>query len=196
MKASQDDRHKLTQLNENKVEYTYGEIFFAPFLPMLDLVCPKNSDKIFWDIGCGSAKPVALAAMSGRFAHVKGVEFLSDLTTMAKQAMDELNRLAVEVSIDVCPISITQGDLLESGWQHEADVVYLSSVCFPIELTTAIKEQARSLKLGALIIALKPFQGDVQDFLTIVHQFKVLMTWGVQSVVVYKKIAPVVKEEK
>lgn len=50
---------------------------------MLDLVCPEKTDKIFWDIGCGSAKPVALAAMSGRFAHVKGVEFLPDLAALA-----------------------------------------------------------------------------------------------------------------
>lgn len=102
--------------------------------------------------------------------------------------MDELIRLAAEASIDLCPITVTQGDLLESGWQNEADIVYLSSVCFPIELTTAIKEQARSLKQGALIIALKPFQGNVSDFLKVAHQVKVLMTWGVQSITVYERV--------
>ena len=87
-------------------------------------------------------------------------------------------------------MQIVQGDMLECGWQHEADIVYVSSVCFPKELTDAITEQARNLKEGARIIALKAFDGEVSDFLNIVHCLKVLMTWGTQSVVIYERIGP------
>ena len=80
--------------------------------------------------------------------------------------------------------------MLECGWQHEADVVYVSSVCFPKELTDAITEQARNLKEGARIVTLKAFDGEVSDFLRIVYCLKVLMTWGTQSVVIYERIGP------
>ena len=93
--------------NLNRVEYTYGEIFFAPFLPILDLVCPHKTEKVFWDIGCGSAKPVALAAMTNRFDVCKGVEFLPDLAAMAVSAMKEVKQLCNEYSIEVSPIQIT-----------------------------------------------------------------------------------------
>ena len=42
-----------------------------------------------------------------------------------------------------------QGDMLECGWQHEADIVYISSVCFPKELTEAIGQMCVRLRPGA-----------------------------------------------
>jgi len=34
-------------------EFTYGEVNFANFLPMLDFVRPKSGE-VFYDLGCGS----------------------------------------------------------------------------------------------------------------------------------------------
>ena len=34
-------------------EFTYGEVNFANFLPMLDFVKPKSGE-VFYDLGCGS----------------------------------------------------------------------------------------------------------------------------------------------
>ena len=56
----------LQQKGLDKQEFTYGEIVFASFLPLLEFALAglPRGDKIFCDIGCGSAKPVAIAAMS------------------------------------------------------------------------------------------------------------------------------------
>ena len=70
------DRRKFSK---SRSEFTYGEIIFPTFLPVLELACEDRSGLIFWDIGCGSAKPVSIAAMTTHFSVAKGVEFLSDL---------------------------------------------------------------------------------------------------------------------
>lgn len=43
-------------------EFTYGEVLFHYFIPLLELVKPKKGE-IFWDLGCGGGRPVAIAAL-------------------------------------------------------------------------------------------------------------------------------------
>ena len=88
----------------------------------------------------------------------------------------------------VSKTEVVQGDMLESDWYKEADLVYVSSVCFPKELQIGIREQCRQLKKGARIMVLKMFDGDVRDFLQVTACIKVQMTWGPQKVVVYERI--------
>jgi precorrin-6B methylase 2 len=38
-------------------------VIFEHFLPLLKLVNPKQGE-IFWDIGCGGARPVVIAALN------------------------------------------------------------------------------------------------------------------------------------
>ena len=44
--------------------------------------------------------------MSGLFKRAKGVEFLSDLAKLGKDACAELHKLADEQSIDMCEVDI------------------------------------------------------------------------------------------
>ena len=48
---------------QDRTEFTYGEVIYEHYLPMLKLVEPKEGE-IFWDVGCGGAKPVAIAALN------------------------------------------------------------------------------------------------------------------------------------
>ena len=75
----------------------------------------------------------------------------------------------------------------KSGWQHEADLVYVSSVCFPDELNDAIGVQCKELKPGARVLSLKMFEVDVSEYLEITQSIKVCMTWGVQVAVIYTR---------
>ena len=118
----------MKQQDSDRQEFTYGEVVFPSFLPVLELACKGRDDKVFWDIGCGSAKPVAIAAMSDHFKNVKGIEFLPDLAQLAKNAINNLCQQAKEKGIKTCEVEISQGDLLKCGWQTEADIIYLSSV--------------------------------------------------------------------
>ena len=64
---------------------------FPSFLALPNLASDGIAgNKIFWDIGCGTAKPVAIAAMSQKFSAVKGVEYLSDVAKLGKDACEDI----------------------------------------------------------------------------------------------------------
>lgn len=76
--------------NQDKKEFTYGEVLFESYLPLMKLTNPKEGE-IFWDIGCGGAKPVAIAALA--FPELKcnkGIEYLPQLAQEADDAMTRL----------------------------------------------------------------------------------------------------------
>ena len=61
------DAHSISQeeeskFEEGKQELTYGDCFYHYLAPFLSLVEPKDGE-VFWDIGCGGAKPVAIMAL-------------------------------------------------------------------------------------------------------------------------------------
>ena len=58
---SQQDRNKFNV--NHKTEFTYGEILFPYFIPVLELIKPQPGE-IFWDIGCGGGRPLAVAALN------------------------------------------------------------------------------------------------------------------------------------
>jgi hypothetical protein len=60
----------------DRTEFTYGEIEFYYFLPVLNLVSP-SAGEVFWDLGCGLAKPMVAATLAYPYLKaVKGVELL------------------------------------------------------------------------------------------------------------------------
>ena len=44
-------------------EFTYGEVNFPSFIPLLEFVKPKQGE-ILYDLGCGSGRPMIIAAMA------------------------------------------------------------------------------------------------------------------------------------
>ena len=68
----------------NASEYTYGEVVFLHFIPLLEYVKPKPGE-IFYDLGCGSGKPMVIASLIFPFLKVcKGIEFLKELANLAE----------------------------------------------------------------------------------------------------------------
>jgi len=54
------------------------------------LVNPKAGE-VFWDIGCGGAKPLAIAALEfPELGACKGVEMLPELCNKTKKSMETL----------------------------------------------------------------------------------------------------------
>ena len=67
-------------------EATYGEVLFDSFVAILERLDPQPG-QVFWDLGCGDAKPSILAAMFyPQLAACKGVEYMPELAASAKTA--------------------------------------------------------------------------------------------------------------
>jgi hypothetical protein len=59
-----------------QIEFTYGEVLYMQFTPVIDFVKPKENE-IFWDIGCGAARPQLSAALNfPQLKACKGVDLL------------------------------------------------------------------------------------------------------------------------
>ena len=180
-KISQQDRQRFNVCD--KTEFTYGEVLFPYFIPLFELAKPKEGE-IFWDIGCGAGRPLAIVSLN--FPQLKkcfGVELLEGLYDLAKSSASQvMNQTAFK---DVVPIEILQGDMLAVDWSN-ADIVYASSICFPDSLVDGIADKCVLLKKGSRVITLKNFPP--RDYLKLEYLLKLKMTWGRCQVMIYTVI--------
>ena len=76
---SQMERAQLATHLLEKTEFTYGEVIYEHFMPMIKVIKPQEGE-VMWDVGCGGAKPLAIAALNfPQLKAVKGIEFLPKL---------------------------------------------------------------------------------------------------------------------
>ena len=128
--------------------------------------------------GCGTGKPLISAALSG-FKKVYGIELLEGLCKAAKAAIANYminNKEVIDFKV-IC------GDILKEDWIN-ADVVYISSICFPEELINGIIKKAKGLKNGTRIISV--IQWNDKNFKTI-YKGNIMMTWGITEIFIMIK---------
>ena len=78
--SDKERNHKNLQ---NQTELIYGEVVFTHFIPLLEYTKPQPGE-IFYDLGCGSGKPLVTASLAFPELKVcKGIEFLEGLSTLA-----------------------------------------------------------------------------------------------------------------
>lgn len=63
----QKDKANLDYHLKGLSNFTYGEALYEHFMALLHFLKPQPGE-IFWDLGCGSAKPVAIAALNFPFS--------------------------------------------------------------------------------------------------------------------------------
>ena len=169
-------------------EYTYGEIEFLYFLPLLNYVSVGKEGGTFWDLGCGTGKVLIAAALSDAgFRRICGVEYLEGLYQTSLKAIDLYWKIAKQAGLksNKDKFNIVKGDMKIIDWS-DADVVYTSSICFPEELIQVLTDKGRCLKKGARIITLMNWVDP--NAYKILYYFKVRMTWGHNSVYVLERI--------
>ena len=65
-------------------ESTYGEIVFESFASIFERMEPQPG-QVFWDLGAGNGKPMALAALLYPQIVVRGVEYMDGLAKEAER---------------------------------------------------------------------------------------------------------------
>ena len=75
--------------------------------------------------------------------------------------------------------------MLKFDWS-DADIIYLSAVCFSDELVAGVADLFTKVKKGTRVISLKEIPA--RPFLELYATIKVKMTWGVQLVFYYRVI--------
>ena len=83
------------------------------------------------------------------------------------------------------PVEIHQGDMLQFDW-YDADIIYLSAVCFSDALVSGVTDLFLRVKKGTRVISLKQLPG--RPHLDLFATIKVKMTWGLQLVFYYRVV--------
>ena len=129
----------------------YGEIDCAEFGKLLRLLQPWLKTPKFLDIGMGTGKPVLVAASSGLFTSVTGVEVVSRLHEEAEATLRKLESAHGPPGPSVTLIC---DDCFNVSWQQLEPIgcVFLPITCFTEEMVKKVAERVRSLRLGTLLI--------------------------------------------
>ena len=188
MASVKDTEH----LNLPRSNFTYGEISLLSFPLVMALANPKDGD-IFYDLGCGAAKPVLYASFLHDFKKCVGIELLPSVYNVAKgfaakyaeaiKSGSYAHTSDYEVKDNV---SIIQGSFLEVDFS-DADIIYLPCTTFTTGLMKDIGRCCAKLKPGARIISLtKPLpcltEESCKVIFNVYHKEEFLMSWGLEPV--------------
>lgn len=161
----------------------YGEIHFFT-LAQLFAVCELPTGGRFYDLGCGRGHVVLAAALLHDFAMVKGVELLPSLYA---QAQDLKRRYDSDSLADSrAQMQFYQTDMLAHDWS-DATVVFVNATAFVGEFWLQVEARLTALAPGTLVIVTSKKLSDA--FFTCRLSSYGLMSWGMNSVAVYERIA-------
>ena len=171
--GAQDDA-EVVDLNYSSL--TYGEAEFVPLYAMLAAV-GVPSGGVLVDLGSGTGRMVLCAALAfPSLRQARGIEIVPDLHSGAvaahrrlRSALDAANpnpnpnpngrlRSALDAAhtepTPCAPVVLTEGDVLTVPWV-DADLVLITSLCFPPALVALVRHKARLLKAGSRILCMQ-----------------------------------------
>jgi hypothetical protein len=166
-------------------EFTYGEIDFLHFLPLMKIYAKKTGG-VFWDLGCGTGKAMMAASLCDlNFEKVCGVELLDGLYDSALKTITKYLETESGKKRKSNYFNLVKGDMKLVDWT-DADMIYTSSICFPEELIQALTEKGKMLKKGTIIISLKNWKDS--SVFKVLEYLQVKMTWGKTGVYIMERI--------
>lgn len=184
------DREKL------KIEddaFIYGEIDFLSFMFILDKIKPQVGE-VFYDLGSGAGKAVFTAALNYDLSRSVGIELLPGLSLKSKELIKEARsivKLQLASSGDlyskrIDSIEMINADLLKSDCT-DADIIFVNATCFSETTWEKLLEKFMALKTGCRIITTSKTIWN-PSFQLLESELE-LMSWGMNSVYIYKKIS-------
>lgn len=185
-------RHERKRLHIGDTQFTYGEIDCLSFIKIIELTAPQPNET-FYDLGCGAGKAVLTAALTFELSSVIGIELLPGLCELARQKIKQAQTLIPAFAPGTSDIylnrlkkiDIRQEDFLTCDLSS-CDVLFINATCLSKTTWQKMELKLCALKQGARIIVTSyTLQGD--DFL-LVYQGKELMSWGINTVHIYRKI--------
>eukprot|EP00753_Platysulcus_tardus_P022643 PLAT9851.1.p2 GENE.PLAT9851.1~~PLAT9851.1.p2 ORF type:complete len:283 (+),score=97.34 PLAT9851.1:43-891(+) len=178
----------------------YGEIKFDSFAIAFEKIKKvygglAESGGVFYDLGCGTGKPVFAACLMHDFARAKGIEILGDMIVAADEMLckwDSDIRGELPEAWQEQDISFMAGDILVEDWS-DADVLFANSTCFDDRLMKALASRAVHCKPGTFFITFtKALPSDKWEVL---ESKRYQMSWGEATVYIQRRLPKSEEEE-
>jgi len=180
-------------------DWVYGEMSTASFRHLLQQLGSEGtgtmSSRTFVDLGSGSGKIAALAAL--HFGQVVGLELQAELHHLALRFAEEHRRLVTLHDASVGMVSLHRADFLGNltpqwsdgdgrPWWEVADVAYACSPKYSRETMEGIKEYAVKMRPGSHFACVRHRLED--PALQEVWRGDADFTWGSDVLILYKRI--------
>ena len=192
--ASRKEREERRFENISDSTLTYGEVDFVSIGEVFFTVehrfkcLPQNG--IFYDLGSGTGKGVAAAALLGSFSACKGIELLEGLfniSTRIKSKYDEefpaFQAQNQELWSTIPSLEFLNSDFFKVNWA-DADFIFANSTCFDHEMMRKIGEQP--LKYGTIGVSFtKTIPGENW---IVLESIKKNMSWGEATVYIQRYV--------
>lgn len=164
-------------------DFVYGEIEFLSFLTLLKKINPQPHD-IFYDLGCGSGKAVLTTALCFNIQKACGVELLTELYDLANTQLNKARRLAPDLtSLD--HVQFYNHDFLNCDFS-DATILFINATCINENNWKELLKKIMKLPTETRIILTSKHIH--HDHFKLLSASKELMSWGMNTVNIYKKI--------
>jgi hypothetical protein len=146
---------------------------------------------VFYDLGSGTGKGVAAAAILHNFDQCVGIECLEGLFSISLEMQASYNtrgKTKLEDREFDTHCSFVFGDFLDMkvrDWR-DADMVFANSTCYDDELMAKIADLAAGMKKGSFFVSITKRLGS-SDFAILEHEM-MKMSWGEATVYIMQKM--------
>lgn len=181
---SSQARQKLSYYDK---AHTYGEVRPDTFYNILSQVKPQPGE-IFYDLGCGTGKPVILASFLFDFSKCVGIEILKDIWHAAESIRKRYESEFIPHLVgrpDGQIVEFVNGNFLEVDFT-DADIVFAHSTCLHDELWVQLIRKLELLKPGARVITVT--KNLLSPYFAQEHVDSLRMGWGEATVYYYKRV--------
>ena len=164
---------------------TYGEITFPAFASMLSFVDVKENE-IFYDLGCGTGKPLFASSILEPFKKCIGIELLDGLYKKACEINKKFdNKVRPNITQAIAEIAFVHNDMFNVDIT-DGDVFYVSATCFSDNMMISLAHKIRTCKIGSRFIILSKGL-PLNELFLLWHGIK-KMSWGDCTVWIYRKV--------
>jgi SAM-dependent methyltransferase len=138
-------------LVEDKVDNTlYGEITYEG-MSMLANKLNLSKEDIFYDLGCGLGKLVTYMYLTSPINKSIGIEMVGQRYSVAKLVQEIAT--AEGFVVPQCKLEFIHNNIRNENFL-DATVIFMSSLCFPMELMEELNQKFVKLHKGLRIISL------------------------------------------
>ena len=192
--ASEADKRHLEGQDST---LTYGEVMYAPFkVAILDRIAAHGGlgphAKVFMDVGCGTAKPCFVAALTHPFEVCRGVECLPELHRLANELAEKYVR-HVQPQLPegdlrrFTTFDIAKADAFDPAYDwSNTDVCFANSTCFNVEMFEGFRNKCRLLKPGSWVACTTSRLGDEEHF-DLMETGTLKEDWGCASLFLHRR---------
>ncbi len=192
VRTDQVSRKERKRLRIEEDNFIYGEVDFLSFITILDRVQPQSGE-IFCDLGSGAGKAVFTAALNFDFAETLGVEYLPGLCELANEQIKKAQVIIQAQYADFAgeylkrlkSIQFIQEDFLKIDLK-KCHIVFINATCLNYHTWEKLLEKLLSLTSGSrVILTTKKIQHELFEP---IYQGVELMSWGMNSLNIYRKV--------